>query len=70
MSQPNLDHILAQLKAAQGNPQALTLATLNIVLEARGPQLRPLIEAAAIPHWFDPAILTALLPQGLRTRNA
>ena len=63
MSQPNLDHILAQLKAAQGNPQALTLATLNIVLEARGPQLRPLIEAAAIPHWFDRDILTALLPE-------
>ncbi|MCK6436039.1 tetratricopeptide repeat protein [Rivihabitans pingtungensis] len=63
MSQPNLDHILAQLKAAQDNPQALTLATLNIVLEARGPQLRPLIEAAAIPHWFDRAILAALLPE-------
>jgi tetratricopeptide (TPR) repeat protein len=59
----DFDHILAQLQAAQGNPQALTLATLNIVLEARGPQLRPLIEAAAIPHWFDRAILTALLPE-------
>ena len=63
MSQAHLDHILAQLNAAQGNPQALTLATLNIVLEARGPQLRPLIEAAAIPHWFDRDILTALLPE-------
>ena len=33
----DFDHILAQLQAAQGNPQALTLATLNIVLGARGP---------------------------------
>ncbi|MEN9985743.1 MAG: hypothetical protein RI925_1245 [Pseudomonadota bacterium] len=63
MSQAHLDHILAQLQAAQGDPQALTLATLNIVLEARGPQLRPLIEAAAIPHWFDHHILSALLPE-------
>jgi tetratricopeptide (TPR) repeat protein len=52
---------LAKLQEAQGDPRKLALATLDIVLASQEPWLSEAMEAAAIPHWFTPAILAKLL---------
>src|SRR5262245_47743622 len=57
----NYDDILASFVAAHGDPERLTLATLDIFLADRGPGVREALEAAAVPHWFDADILAALL---------
>src|SRR5262249_3447018 len=49
-----------RLRAAQGDPEKLTLATVSVILTAH-PQLEPVFETAAVPHWFDANILAALL---------
>jgi sugar transferase (PEP-CTERM/EpsH1 system associated) len=52
------------LKAAQGDPAKLALATVNLAYptlpDAEVAVLRDSLEAAAIPHWCDEAILSAL----------
>ena len=52
---------LDQVHAAAGDPQKLTLTTLEIALSVHGRDLRPVVEAAAIPHWFTPEILARML---------
>ncbi len=57
-----LDDAILRLQAAQGDPDRMVLATAEIVLEGRNDQrLGPVFEAAAVPRWFDAAILAALL---------
>src|SRR5262245_694235 len=56
-----LEDTLSRLRAAEGDPQKLTLATVDIVLAAHEPGLRAVLETAAVPHWFDASILSALL---------
>jgi tetratricopeptide (TPR) repeat protein len=58
----NIDELIAELQAAQGDPARLTLTTLDAVLSGTGrPELRPAVEAAAMPHWFDADILACLM---------
>ncbi len=57
----NFDEIIAHLQAADGDPDKLVLATLDIALADREPGLRTAMEPAAIPHWFNADILAALL---------
>ena len=57
---------LRRIQAAQGDPQRLALATLDIVLCSHPPDLRRVVEAAAVPHWFTERVLSALLDEDLR----
>jgi hypothetical protein len=59
----DFDETLRLLESAQGDLQKLALATLDIVLAGQDPRLRVAVEAAAVPHWFDAAVLAALLPE-------
>ena len=53
------------LKAAEGDPARLALATVDLLLAARPAdereRVREALEAAAVPHWFDEKIVGALL---------
>ena len=55
------DTAINRLKAAQGDSEKLVLATVGIVLAPYEPALRMVLEATAIPHWFDSKILANLL---------
>jgi tetratricopeptide (TPR) repeat protein len=57
----DLNDTLRRLEAAKGDPGALALATIDIVLEPHEPKLAGALEAAAVPHWFDEPLLRALL---------
>jgi tetratricopeptide (TPR) repeat protein len=57
----DIQRLLDQVHGAGGDPQKLTLTTLDIALSVHGPDLRPVIEAAAIPHWFDQETLARML---------
>ena len=52
-------------QAAQGDPAKLALATVDLaypaLADAERTALKESLEAAAIPHWCDEAILAALL---------
>ena len=62
----SLDDAILRLQAAQGDPDRMVLATAEIVLKGQNdPQLVPVFEAAAVPRWFDAAILAALLDLSL-----
>jgi tetratricopeptide (TPR) repeat protein len=61
MSDMDIEQALHELKQAQDDPQALTVATARIVCARSHPELFEILEAAAIPHWFNAEILTALL---------
>ena len=61
MNAMDIEQALHQLKQAQGDPQALTIATARIVCARSHPKLFEILEAAAIPHWFNAEILAALL---------
>ena len=56
---------LRVLQAAQGDPAKLALATVDLaypaLADAERTALKESLEAAAIPHWCDEAILAALL---------
>ena len=56
---------LRVLEAAQGDPAKLSLATVDLAYpalsDAERAALKESLEAAAIPHWCDEAILAALL---------
>ena len=54
--------IAAYAAEKQGKKYAVTMAVTHLVLEGRDPQLKLLLSAAAIPHWFNREIITALLP--------
>lgn len=56
---------LSVLRAAEGDPALLALATVDLAhselpIEERKAIRRALL-AAAVPHWFDPTFLSALL---------
>ena len=54
----SIEQLVASLQAANGDPDRLGLITLDTVLASRGEsELRRVVEAAAIPHWFDARIL-------------
>ena len=57
----DFEQALQQLKQAQDDPQALTVATAQIVCARSHPKLFEILEAAAIPHWINAEILAALL---------
>lgn len=56
---------LRALQAAQGEPAKLALATVDLaypaLTHAERARLKQSLEAAAVPHWCDEAILAALL---------
>jgi tetratricopeptide (TPR) repeat protein len=68
----NFNETLAFIAAAQGKPDQLALATVEIVLAGQPPAeqaaLRAALDAAALPHWFDAALLGKLLPPDLAPR--
>ncbi len=55
------DEIIAQLQQAQGDPERLALATVELTLAGHPPALKAALEAAAVPHWFNAEILAHLL---------
>ena len=55
------EETIKRLQSAQGDPEKLMLATVDVVLTTHEPGLRAALEAAAIPHWFDTKILSVLL---------
>lgn len=57
----SFEDAIDRLQAAQGDPEQLALATLDIALQRQDPDLRPIVEAAAVPRWFDARLLAALL---------
>jgi tetratricopeptide (TPR) repeat protein len=65
---------LRVLQDAEGDPARLALATVDLAYpelpEAERTALREALEAAAIPHWCDEAILAALLEMPLEAATA
>src|SRR5689334_938644 len=68
---------LRLLQEAEGDPAKLALATVDVAFpelsETERMTLRETLEVAAIPHWCDPAILSALMDVGVdesRARHA
>ena len=57
----SISSTISKLEEAQGNPQKLALATLDIVLSTREPWLREALETVAVPHWFNAATISKLL---------
>jgi tetratricopeptide (TPR) repeat protein len=56
------DEIIGRLRGADGDPDQLILATVDMALAASNePRLREALEAASIPHWCDARILAQLL---------
>ncbi len=66
----DIEQALHQLQQAQNDPQALTIATSQIACAALDPQLFEILEAAAIPHWFDADILAHLMQVDHETANS
>jgi tetratricopeptide (TPR) repeat protein len=62
------EHLLL-VQAAQGDPALLALATLDIVLASQPPELRRVVEAAAVPHWFDETLFHLILDDDLRAES-
>jgi tetratricopeptide (TPR) repeat protein len=56
-----IEGLLATLRDAKGDPERMTLATVETVLSTRRPGLSAALEAAAIPHSFNDQILCCLL---------
>jgi tetratricopeptide (TPR) repeat protein len=61
----DLAETLRRLAAADGDPSALALATIDIVLASHGPDVGLALEAAAVPHWFDQEMLRRMLGTAL-----
>jgi tetratricopeptide (TPR) repeat protein len=57
----DFNETIKRLQSAQGDPEKLTLATVDVVLIPHAPELRTALEVAAVPHWFDAKILSTLL---------
>ncbi len=64
------EEILESLRQAQGDPLRLALATVDMAIASHPPSVRTALEAAAIPHWFDPKILVELLSVSLDEASA
>jgi tetratricopeptide (TPR) repeat protein len=62
--------IIDRLDAARNDPEALTLATLELVLEPASPKMRAAFEVAAIPHWFNADILAHMMQVGREEVNS
>jgi hypothetical protein len=64
---------LRLLQAAQGDPNKLALATVDLAFseltETERATIKETLETAAIPHWCDAAILTALLESPLEASS-
>src|SRR5437762_2336715 len=60
-SDDNFQNMIARLQAAKGQPEQLTLATVDIVLAIREPVIARAFEAAAIPHWFTTEIVAMIM---------
>ncbi len=65
MSSLSPDEQLQALRAADGNPGLLALATIDLaypdVAKAARMELRSALVACAVPHWFNPAMLREML---------
>ena len=55
------DKLINKLNEAKDDPEAMVLATVDIVMSTHKPELFKALEAAAIPHWFDAHIIAQLL---------
>ena len=62
----NFERQIELIQAAAGDPKKLALAVLEISLAGQPPELRRVVEAAAVPRWFDAAILERMLDDDLR----
>jgi tetratricopeptide (TPR) repeat protein len=69
MSELKFDEVMKRLTAASEDAEALTLATMELVLGQARPEVQSAFEAAAIPHWFDAAILAHMLQVKDETAN-
>ncbi len=65
----DIEDAIQRLEVAQGDPEALALATVDVVLSSYAPVLYTALEAAAVPHWFDAKVLSALLETDEATAN-
>jgi tetratricopeptide (TPR) repeat protein len=66
----SMDQFLAQIEAAKDDPTRLALITLDAVLASREQAvLRPVLEAAAIPHWFDSNLLACCVETDCKLSN-
>ena len=61
--------ILARLQAAQSEAER-EWVVLEFSLDGLAPALREAVWAAAVPHWFDAAMLAALLDKPLEETEA
>lgn len=61
MESMDIEQALQQLKQAQNDPQKLAVTTAQIACAQLHPDLFAVLEAAAIPHWFDADMLFRLL---------
>ena len=66
----NFERQIELIKAASGDPKKLALAVLEISQAGQPPELRRVVEAAAVPRWFDAAILERMLDDDLRPDTA
>ena len=66
----NFDEQIARIQAAASNPRQLALAVLDIVLSSKPPELRRVLDAAAVLRWFDERSLAVVLDPDLRGRTA
>src|SRR5580693_2771457 len=61
----DLDETLRILRAANGDPARISLASVDLLLaehpESEREELRLALQVAAVPHWFDEKILGVLL---------
>ncbi len=57
------------LVGANGDPELLQLALVDILVGQGAAHLRHAIEASAIPHWFDESILTQILDDSLKLES-
>jgi tetratricopeptide (TPR) repeat protein len=55
------DEVILRLQQAREDPNALALATVDVVLTGDDRDLHAILEAAAVPHWFSADILARVL---------
>lgn len=61
MNDITIDQALQQLQQAQNDPQAILVTIAQITCMQIHAELFPVLQVAAIPHWFDSNILMHLL---------
>ncbi|MBS0149354.1 MAG: hypothetical protein JSR31_00330, partial [Nitrospira sp.] len=60
-----IEDIIRTLQKVEGDPQASLIETAKLACRGKDPSLFSTLEAAAVPHWFDDHILSALLGMDL-----